>query len=84
MTNAFEGLRHALLTILTELVSYDPGKSSITVAVTLSLSQDRVSCEAKVDTGLSLRHGEPRQEQHHTEPSDRLSELGRNRVGEEV
>jgi hypothetical protein len=38
----------------TELVSYDPGQSSITVAVTLSLSHDRISCEAKVDTGASL------------------------------
>jgi hypothetical protein len=38
----------------TELISYDPGQSSITVTVTLSLNQDRVSCEAKVDTGASL------------------------------
>ena len=38
----------------TELVSYDPGQASITVAVILSLSHDRVSCEAKVDTGSSL------------------------------
>ncbi len=38
----------------TELVSYDPGQASITVAVTLSLSHDRVSCEAKIDTGASL------------------------------
>ena len=38
----------------TELVSYDPGQSSMTVAVNLSLSHDRVSCEAKVDIGASL------------------------------
>jgi hypothetical protein len=38
----------------TELISYDPGQSSITVPVTLSLSHDRVSCGAKVDTGASL------------------------------
>jgi hypothetical protein len=37
-----------------ELVCYDPGQASITVAVTLSLSHDRVSGEAKVDTGASL------------------------------
>jgi len=38
----------------TELISYDPGQSSITVPVTLSLSHDRVSWGAKVDTGASL------------------------------
>ena len=38
----------------TELVSYNPGQSGITVAVTLRLNRDRVSCEAKVDTGASL------------------------------
>jgi len=36
------------------LVQYDPGQPSITVAVTLSLSQDRITCEAKIDTGASL------------------------------
>jgi hypothetical protein len=36
------------------LVQYDPGQPSITVAVTLSLSQDQINCEAKVDTGASL------------------------------
>jgi hypothetical protein len=37
------------------LVQYDPGQPSITVAVTLSLSQDHhINCEAKVDTGASL------------------------------
>lgn len=36
------------------LVHYDPGQPSITVAVTLSLSQERIHCEAKVDTGASL------------------------------
>ena len=38
----------------TALVSYNPGQSGITVAVTLSLNQDRVSCDAKIDTGSSL------------------------------
>ena len=37
-----------------KLVQYDPGQLSITVAVTLSLSQDHINCEAKVDTGASL------------------------------
>src|SRR5262245_54608451 len=37
-----------------KLLQYDPGQPSITVAVTLSLSQDHISCEAKVDTGASL------------------------------
>jgi hypothetical protein len=37
-----------------KLVQYDPGQPSITVAVTLSLSQDHINCEAKVDTGASL------------------------------
>ena len=36
------------------LVQYDPGQPSMTVAVTLSLSQDQINCEAKVDTGASL------------------------------
>ncbi len=36
------------------LVQYDPGQPSITVTVTLSLSQDHINCEAKVDTGASL------------------------------
>jgi hypothetical protein len=35
-------------------VQYDPGQPSIAVAVTLSLSQDHINCEAKVDTGASL------------------------------
>ena len=35
------------------LVQYDPGQPSMTVAVTLSLSQDHINCEAKVDTGAS-------------------------------
>ena len=38
----------------TELASYDPGQARLTVVVTLSLSHDRVSCEAKIDTGASL------------------------------
>ena len=37
-----------------KLVHYDPGQPSITVAVTLSLSQDQINCEAKADTGASL------------------------------
>ena len=37
----------------TELVSYDAGQPSITVPVTLSVSQTRVDCDAKVDTGSS-------------------------------
>lgn len=36
------------------LVQYDPGQPSMTVAVTFSLSQDHINCEAKVDTGASL------------------------------
>ena len=36
------------------LLQYDPGQPSITVTVTLSLSQDHINCEAKVDTGASL------------------------------
>jgi hypothetical protein len=38
----------------TELASYDLGQARLTVAVTLSLSHDRVSCEAKIDIGASL------------------------------
>ena len=37
----------------TELVSYDAGHPSITVPVTLSVSQARVDFDAKVDTGSS-------------------------------
>jgi hypothetical protein len=37
-----------------KLMQYDPGQPSVTVAVTLSLSQDHINCEAKVDTGASL------------------------------
>ncbi|MDH3604051.1 MAG: hypothetical protein OEU26_30965 [Candidatus Tectomicrobia bacterium] len=37
-----------------KLVYYDLGQPSITVALTLSLSQDQVNCEAKVDMGASL------------------------------
>jgi hypothetical protein len=37
----------------TELVNYDSGQPSITVPITLSVSQARVQCEAKVDTGSS-------------------------------
>lgn len=37
----------------TELVNYDAGHASITVPVTLSVSQARVHCDAKVDTGSS-------------------------------
>ena len=36
------------------LGQYDPGQPSMTVTVTLSLSQDHINCEAKVDTGASL------------------------------
>lgn len=36
------------------LVHYDPGQPGIPVGVTLSLGQDRIHCEAKVDTGASL------------------------------
>jgi hypothetical protein len=35
------------------LMHDDPGQPSMTVAVTLSLSQDHINCEAKVDTGAS-------------------------------
>jgi hypothetical protein len=37
----------------TELVNYDSSQPSITVPITLSVSQARVQCEAKVDTGSS-------------------------------
>jgi hypothetical protein len=37
----------------TELVNYDAGQTSITLPVTLSVSQARVDCDAKVDTGSS-------------------------------
>lgn len=37
----------------TELVNYDAGQPSITVPVTLRVSQARVHCDAKVDTGSS-------------------------------
>lgn len=39
--------------IFTELVNYDAGQPSITVPVTLSISEARVQCDAKVDTGSS-------------------------------
>ena len=38
----------------TELVTYDAGQPSITIAVTLSLGGDRIDCEAKIDTGSSF------------------------------
>ena len=37
----------------TELVNYDAGDPSITIPVTLRVSQARVHCKAKVDTGSS-------------------------------
>ena len=37
----------------TELVNYDAGQPSITVGITLTVSQARVHCNAKVDTGSS-------------------------------
>lgn len=37
----------------TQLVNYDAGQPSITVPVTLSVSQTRVDCDAKIDTGSS-------------------------------
>ena len=37
----------------TELIDYDAGQPSISVPVTLSVSQARVHCDAKVDTGSS-------------------------------
>jgi len=37
----------------TELVNYDAGQPSITVGITLSVSQGRVPCNAKLDTGAS-------------------------------
>jgi len=45
------GLRHQLA--FTELVNYDAGQPSITIPITLSVSQTRVTCDAKVDTGSS-------------------------------
>ncbi|MEO8433931.1 MAG: aspartyl protease family protein [Pyrinomonadaceae bacterium] len=36
-----------------ELVNYDAGRPSITVPITLSVSQTRVDCDAKIDTGSS-------------------------------
>lgn len=44
-------MRHQLT--FPELVNYDPGQPSITVPITLSVSQTRVNCDAKVDTGSS-------------------------------
>ena len=44
-------MRHQLS--FTELVNYDAGQPSITVPVTLSVSQTRVDCNAKIDTGSS-------------------------------
>ncbi|MBC8029234.1 MAG: retropepsin-like domain-containing protein [Pyrinomonadaceae bacterium] len=44
-------MRHQLA--FTELVNYDAGQPSITVTVTLSVSQTRVDCAARVDTGSS-------------------------------
>ncbi len=44
-------MRHQLS--FTELVNYDAGRPSITVPITLSVSQTRVDCDAKVDTGSS-------------------------------
>lgn len=35
------------------MVNYDAGQTSITLPVTLSVSQARVDCDAKVDTGSS-------------------------------
>lgn len=46
------GMIHRLS--FSELLNYDAGQPGITVPVTLSLNQTRVSCEAKVDTGASL------------------------------
>jgi len=37
----------------TQLVNYNAGQPSITVPVTLSVSQTRVDCNAKIDTGSS-------------------------------
>lgn len=37
----------------TGLIDYDAGQPSISVPVTLSVSQARVHCDAKVDTGSS-------------------------------
>lgn len=37
----------------TQLVKYNAGQPSITVPVTLSVSQTRVNCDAKIDTGSS-------------------------------
>jgi hypothetical protein len=37
----------------TELIEYDPGQPSIAIPITLSVSQTRVNCDAKVDTGSS-------------------------------
>ena len=37
----------------TQLVNYNAGQPSITVPVTLSVSQTRVDCDAKIDTGSS-------------------------------
>jgi hypothetical protein len=45
------GVRYHLA--FTELVNYDAGQPSITVPVTLSLSETRVDCDAKIDTGSS-------------------------------
>ena len=44
-------MRHQLS--FTELVNYDAGQPSITVPITLSVSQARIYCDARVDTGSS-------------------------------
>jgi hypothetical protein len=44
-------VRHQLA--FTELLNYDAGQPSITVPVTVSVSQTRVDCNAKIDTGSS-------------------------------
>jgi hypothetical protein len=37
-----------------QLVNYDPSQPSISIEVMLSLNGDRVSCEAKIDTGSTF------------------------------
>jgi len=34
-----------------QLMNYDPGQPGITIDTSLSLNSDRVTCEAKIDTG---------------------------------
>lgn len=40
--------------LFTQLIDYDAGQPGITIEVTLSLSEEQVSCTAKLDTGSTF------------------------------